>query len=260
MSGKNYAKSSKYSDLDLNYRESSGPGALKLAEFMAGKMKPKPGARMLDAGCNRGWQTCFLAREFGLQVIGIDPWRDRISGRPMVEHLQRNAEKWRVEQSVLALECGLPETGFASGSFDCAYSTTALEMIRVMQGEKGYLACLREILRVLRPGGVFGLGEPMHLEVDLPRDLEPFMSQPEFPWKDCFRSISRTSEAVKRAGFELIEADYAPDAGLWWREYADHDPFCKEKPEEDPAAIRADAGRWLSFGYVIAKRPNNLTN
>ena len=260
MSRLEYPKSSKYSDLDRNYRQTSGPGGLKLAEFMACKMGVKPGNRLLDAGCNRGWQSCFLAKEFGLAVVGIDPWRDRVSNRPMIEHLRENAAGWEMDNSVLAVECGLPDTGFASESFDYAYSTTTLEMIRVLRGEEGYTACLKELLRLLRLGGILGLGEPMHLEVELPADLEPFMSQPEFPWKECFRSISRTVESVERAGFSILEAAYAPDAGLWWREYAAHDPFCREKPGEDPAAIAADGGRWLSFGYVIAEKLDRPAN
>jgi cyclopropane fatty-acyl-phospholipid synthase-like methyltransferase len=249
-----YRKFAKYTDLDLIYAQCSGPGGLKLAEFMARKMELTPGARLLDAGCNRGWQTCFLAKEFGLSVVGIDPWDDRMSGQPMIEHLQRNAREWGVEDAVLALRLGLPDTPFASESFDFAYSTTALEMVRMMQGEEGYLKCLEEIVRLLKPGGVFGLGEPMHLEVDLPPDLEPYVSQPEYPWKECFRGLSRTVAAVEQAGFEIVEADYAPDAHAWWREYAAHDPFCKQKPEEDPRAIEKDNGRWLSFGYVIARK------
>ncbi len=250
-----YEKADKYSDLDLIYEQCSGPGGLKLAEFMAHKMGLKSGGRMLDVGCNRGWQTCFLAKEFGVNLIAIDPWLDRMSNEPMVEHLRRNAEEWGVEQKVLALRLGVPETLMASSSFDYAYSTTALEMVRIMEGEAGYLDCLKEIQRVLRPGGIFGVGEPMHLEVELPADLEPYVSQPEYPWKECFRSISQTVQAIEQAGFGIVQADYAPDANLWWREYAAHDPFCKEKPEEDPKAIEVDDGRWVSFGYVIARKP-----
>ncbi|MGD8563671.1 MAG: class I SAM-dependent methyltransferase, partial [Desulfarculaceae bacterium] len=181
----NYQKSPKYSDLNFIYEQCSGPGGLKLAEFMATKIGLNPNARLLDVGCNRGWQTCFLAKEFGLNVVGIDPWIDRISGEPMVEHLRRNAEQWGVEESVLALQVGVPETKLASSSFGYVYSTTTLEMVRMMEGEAGYLDCLKEIGRVLRPGGIFGLGEPMHLEVELPADLEPYVSQAEYPWKEC---------------------------------------------------------------------------
>jgi len=142
----------------------------------------------------------------------------------------------------------------ASSSFDYVYSTTALEMIRITDGPTGYLDCLKEVERVLKPGGIFGLGEPMHLERDLPADLEPYVNQTEYPWKECFQSISRTASAVEEAGLAIVEAGYAPDADQWWREYAAHDPFCKEKPEEDPKAIEVDGGRWVSFGYVIATK------
>ncbi|MBI9112208.1 cyclopropane-fatty-acyl-phospholipid synthase family protein [Maridesulfovibrio ferrireducens] len=251
-----YNKSTKYTDLKTIYAQCSGPGGLKLAEFMAEKMGVSKGSRLLDVGCNRGYQACFLAKEYGLSIVGIDPWKDRMDGLPMSEHLQRNAELWGVENSVLAQQAGMPETNFASNSFDYVYSTTALEMVRILIGEEGYLNCLKEALRVLRPEGILAIGEPMHLDVPLPPDLEPFVSQDEFSWKECFRDIHQTCAAIKSAGFEIIEADYAPDSQLWWSEYAEFDPFCIQTPDEDPKTLSIDNGRWVSFGYIIACKKN----
>ncbi len=250
-----YSKSTKYTDYDTIYEQCSGPGGLQLAEFMAEKMGISPGGKLLDVGSNRGYQTCFLAKEYGVFVVGIDPWDDREQGDPMVEHLRRNAEEWGVENSVVAIQAGVPETHFASDSFDYVYSTTALEMVRVSQGIDGYMACLKEILRVLKPGGVFGLGEPMHLDVEIPPDLEPYVSQDEYSWKECFRSLRETLELVASAGYEISEAEYAPDSWEWWMTYAEHDPFCKKDPDGDPKTLAVDGGRWTSFGYIIGRKP-----
>jgi cyclopropane fatty-acyl-phospholipid synthase-like methyltransferase len=250
-----YTKSNKYTDYDTIYAQTSGPGGLQLTEFMAEKMRLAPGRKLLDVGSNRGYQTCFLAREYGVFAVGIDPWDDRMQGDPMVDHLQKNASLWNVENSVLGIKIGVPDTHFASESFDYAYSTTALEMVRVSQGIDGYMESLKEIYRVLKPGGTFGLGEPMHLDVEIPQDLEPYVSHGEYSWKECFRSLRETTEIVGSAGFEIREAAYAPDARQWWMAYASHDPFCKQNPEEDPRTLAVDDGRWTSFGYIISTKP-----
>lgn len=249
-----YKKSKKYTDLDTIYAQCSGPGGLQLAEFMAEKMGISAGKKLLDVGTNRGWQTCFLAKEYEVFVVGIDPWDDREQENPMIDHVRMNAEKWQVEDSVVGLKIGVPDTLFADESFDYVYSTTALEMVRVSQGIEGYLKCLKEIYRVLKPGGVFGLGEPMHLDVEIPSDLMPYISQDEYSWKECFRTIHETTDFVRTAGFEIVESAYAPDAWRWWMDFAKHDPFCKQSPEEDPKTLEVDGGRWTSFGYIIGKK------
>ncbi|MBW8484018.1 SAM-dependent methyltransferase [Actinomadura parmotrematis] len=242
-------------DLDHVYAQCSGPGGLRLAEHMADAMGLREGATLLDVGANRGLQTCFLAREYGVTALALDPWDDREDGRPMVDHVIGNARAWGVAHRVLALKAGVPDTGLATGSFDFAYSTTALEMIRAMKGEAGYRDALGEIHRVLAPGGVFGLGEPMHLDVPIPDDLRPYVTRGDFSWAECFSDLDSTVAHVAAVGFEILHAEYAADATAWWDEFARHDPFAKADPDGDPATLRVDAGRWTSFGVIIARKP-----
>ena len=249
-----YPRASKYTDLDRIYAQCSGPGGLELAEFLAERLELSPGMRVLDVGPNRGYQSCFLAKEYGVHVVAIDPWDDREDGRPMVEHVRANAVAFGVENCVLPLKLGVPDTPFAEGSFDAVYCTTALEMVRAFSGETGYRRCLAEVMRVLRPGRLFGLAEPMHHDRPIPAEILAYASQ-QYGWKDCFRSLGHTIESLAAAGFETLESGHAPDAQAWWQAFAAHDPFCKAKPDEEPAAIAADAGRWLSLGYVVARRP-----
>jgi cyclopropane fatty-acyl-phospholipid synthase-like methyltransferase len=254
-----YTKSCKYTDLDLIYAECSGPGGLQLTEFMADKMQLRPGARLLDIGIERGYQTCFLAREYDVEVIGIDPDDDRSDGVPHIEHLQRNARAWGVEDRVIGLKAGVPHTGFARNTFDFVHSTTTLEMVRGFFGVGYYQQCLAEIHRILRPGGIFGLGEPMHQDVSIPADLAPIYIQgggvgPE-GWADCFATVAETVELCRDSGFDILEADHAPDAWAWWKEFIDNDPHCKANPQREAQIIQQDGGRWLSYGYVIAQKP-----
>jgi SAM-dependent methyltransferase len=254
-----YTKSCKYTDLGLIYSECSGPGGLQLTEFMAEKMQLRPGARLLDIGIERGYQTCFLAREYGVLVLGIDPDDDRRDGAPHVEHLQRNARLWGVEDRVVGLKAGVPDTHFAGNTFDFVHSTTTLEMVRGLFGIDRYRACLVEIYRILRPGGIFGLGEPMHRDVPIPDDLLPIYTKgggagPE-GWANCFATVSETANLCRGVGFNILEADHAPDAWTWWSQFSLHDPHCQADPNGEAKIIQQDGGRWLSYGYVIAQKP-----
>ena len=144
-----YEKSVEYTDFETIYTECSGPGGLKLAEFIASKLALKPQDRLLDIGLHGGYQTCFLAKEYGVFAVGIDPGDDH--GKPgtsSVDRLMRNAQSWGVQDRILGIKVGVPDTKFAENSFDAAYSTTTLEMIRGWASEEEYRECLSEVLHI----------------------------------------------------------------------------------------------------------------
>lgn len=254
-----YPKAAKYTDLDAIYSQCSGPGAFRAAEFVADKLGLAPGMRVLDIGIFRGLQTCFLAKEYGCSMVAADPWNDDFDPdgdrKPYVDHLRRNAEAWGVADQILGVQVGVPDLKFAAASFDAAYSTTALEMVRGIEGDAQYQRAIEEVLRVVRPGALFGLAEPMHLGGPPPEDLEPLVSEGPLPFKNFLATADDTAVAFARAGFEVVESGYAPDARDFWLEFARHDWNCKKNPDGDPKLIEVDAGRWLSFGYVIGRKP-----
>jgi hypothetical protein len=99
----------------------------------------------------------------------------------------------------------------------------------------------------------------MHHDVPIPADLVPIYTRgggagPE-GWADCFASVAETIEVCRAAGFEVLEADHAPDAWDWWMEFVDNDPHCRADPEGEAKIIRQDGGRWLSYGYIIVQKP-----
>jgi cyclopropane fatty-acyl-phospholipid synthase-like methyltransferase len=254
-----YPKAGKYPDLRMIYSQCSGPGGLRTAEFVADRLELAPDSRLLDIGIYRGFQTCFLAKEYGCFVVAADPWVDNFDPegdrKPYVDHLRRNAERWGVADRVLGVQLGVPDLKFADASFDAAYSTTALEMVRGLQGDEQYRRCVEEVFRVLRPGARFGLAEPMHLGGSPPADLDPLVSEGILPFKKCLATPEQTADAFRSVGFEVLESGIAPDARAWWDEFLAHDPECRRNPDGNPRMLAVDAGRWISFGYVIARKP-----
>jgi len=105
----------------------------------------RPGDRVLDACCGTG-DLAALASRAGATVTGLD------FSEAMLERARRksSAVEW-VQGDVLALP-------FPDGSFDAA--TVGFGMRNVSDLEAG----LRELLRVLRPGGRLGI-----LEITRPR-------------------------------------------------------------------------------------------
>lgn len=241
-----YPKASKYTDLHRVYSECSGPGALKLTEFLSEKMTVQPEDKLLDVGTNGGYQTCFIAKEYNPFIVGIDPWGDSI------DRLMQNARDMGVERKIIGMKIGVPNTPFASESFDKIISTTTLEMIRGMNGETGYKESVMEIYRLLKPGGIFGLGEPMHNDVEIPREIYPYVTKGNMPapWTECFATLKETVEVLESVGFKIVEADEAPDAQLWWEEYCEYD----SEAGDDGVVIAEDKGRWTTFGYIIAEK------
>lgn len=245
-----FAKSAKYTDLETIYRECSGPGGLQLAEMIADRMGIRQGAKLIDIGYNRGYQTCFLIKEYGVCAVAIDPLDDLDTGLPHSGYLMANAEAFGVVDRVLPVKVGVPDTCMPDGYFDYAYSTTTLEMVRGYVGMDAYRASLEEILRILKPGGVFGLGEPMHFAAPVPEDLKTYVEAND--WEACFATLDETRDAVRVAGFDVLEAGYCDEADRWWREFARYEPGCDPN---DVAVIERNNGRWLSFGYVVGRKP-----
>ncbi len=108
---------------------------------------PKDGARGLDIGCGHGWYACEMAR-LGYRMVGVD----RSSAQ--IRMAQRYAQEQNSECRFLASDASkLP---FDDNHFDFVYAINVLHHVVDAQSQ---LQVLEEIVRVLKPGGVFFLQE-----------------------------------------------------------------------------------------------------
>ena len=102
----------------------------------------KPGERVLDIGCGTGRLGAYVAEQVAPNgsVVGIDPLPLRI------DLAAKKSE--RFQASVGRAE---DLSAFADASFDAAYANSVFHWV------KDKPRALREALRVLRPGGRFGV-------------------------------------------------------------------------------------------------------
>src|SRR5829696_220519 len=105
-----------------------------------------PGVRVLDAGCGSGRNLVYFLRE-GFDVCGVDTSPDAVAhvrslARALAPHLpEENFRREPVERM-----------SFGDESFAAVLSSAVLHFAR---DESHWLAMMREMWRVLKPGGLF---------------------------------------------------------------------------------------------------------
>jgi 2-polyprenyl-3-methyl-5-hydroxy-6-metoxy-1,4-benzoquinol methylase len=100
---------------------------------------PAPGARLLDVGCGNGG-FLITAQQLGWEAWGIEPDRDAVTAA--------RAAGLRVEHG------GLPTTDLPDAHFD------VVTMNHVLEHLHDPVSALREVRRVLKPGGMLWLATP----------------------------------------------------------------------------------------------------
>jgi SAM-dependent methyltransferase len=103
-------------------------------------LRPEP--RVLVAGCGKGHEALFIRGELGGSVVGVD------IGEQWDPWLGADVPDFRL------LTGSILELPFADGSFDAVFYHHVIEHVDDPAGS------LRELARILRPGGLIYVGTP----------------------------------------------------------------------------------------------------
>lgn len=109
-------------------------------EAVMRRLQPRPGMRVLDAGCGVGRMSCAALRH-GAAVVSLDFALSRL------RYLRAQAPP---DSHPEACQADLSHLPLAEGSFDAVLCTQVLEHIPEPEARRGLL---RDLARLLRPGG-----------------------------------------------------------------------------------------------------------
>ena len=147
-----------------------------------------PGDWLLDAGCGGG-RHCFGALDRGAHVVGLDLDVDGLTVARAGIHERRGASVEKLHGGVLRGD--VFELPFGDAAFDRAICSEVMEHVH------DYAAAVRELVRVVRPGGTVGITIPTattehfylwltrlyfespggHIRIFRPRDLATAMAR-----------------------------------------------------------------------------------
>ncbi len=116
--------------------------------------------RVLDVGCGRGLLLISAAQRLkGGRAVGVDLWRGfELSGN-RAEATLENARRAGVAERVDVQDSDARRLPFADASFDVVASSMVIHNI---PGQAGRRQAVREIARVLKPGGHIALLDMRH--------------------------------------------------------------------------------------------------
>ena len=115
---------------------------------------------VLEVGCGVGATACYLAKEYGCRVIGVDV------SEAMIARSNERAQREGVEDGVEFRVADAQDLPFEDANFDVVIAESVLTFIRDKQ------RVVSECVRVTRPGGYVGLNEELWIETPPARVVE----------------------------------------------------------------------------------------
>ena len=140
-------------------------GGIEATETLIKLCHVGTGSYVLDVGCGVGATPCFIARQYGCRVVGLD-----ISPK-MIERSKERAQKERVTDRVEFRVADAQDLPFEEAIFDAVMT----ESVTAFPEDKQ--KAVQEYVRVTKPGGYVGLNESVWLKVPPPPEVVAWASQ-----------------------------------------------------------------------------------
>ena len=190
--------------------ESFKASLLRHERHLSRKLRLAPGMEVLDVGCGVGGPMRNIARHSGARVVGLN------NNAYQIERGNRHTRRQKMGRLCSFMKADFMNIPADDGRFDAVYT------IEASCHAPDKVALFEELLRVMKPGGVFAGYEWCLTDRYDGSDAEHRRIKKEIEEGDGLPDIAHTHEvdaALRKAGFELLESqDLAPtgDASTPW--------------------------------------------
>ena len=127
-------------------------GGLETTQAFTADLALKPGMKVLDIGCGTGGSAFYLARKFGVEVLGVDLSTNMLTIAE--EHKAEMEPEVRARVSFKQMDA--TKVDFPEAHFDMMYSRDAI--MHIAEKEKLYA----KVFKWLKPGGRILVSEYVH--------------------------------------------------------------------------------------------------
>jgi ubiquinone/menaquinone biosynthesis C-methylase UbiE len=159
-----------------------------LTDLVAEYLSPVPGSRFLDAGCGMGKPALRIASMTGVSIVGINVARKELAVAT------ERARKLALSDRVTFQYADMTNLPFESASFDGAYAIESLFHVSERAD------AIREMYRVLKPGGRFVFVDPLVHNLASQKN-----STEEAAWSGSFATLEYLTENLQTTGFSEIK-------------------------------------------------------
>jgi len=156
-----------------------------------------PGYRVLDVGCGAGRTPVYLAKEYDLNVIGVDIHPGMVAASKALAKFER------VETQVSFRLADAQDLPFNDDSFDAVI----VESVTVFPLDQQQ--AVNEYARVLKPGGYLGMNESSYLQPNPPEAIVAWAGQ-DTAMKACIHTSQGWQALLKKAGLEIMAVRLFP--------------------------------------------------
>lgn len=174
-------------------------GGLETTQEFCSCLKLKPGMRVLDIGCGTGGSAFYLARKFGVEVLGIDLSTNMLE----IANRHRNEMEDKVKNLVTFRKLDATVAFFPHNYFDLMYSRDAIMHI----ADKDLL--YSKVYDWLKPGGQILVSEYIH-GTNYPNHSREYLDYVKDRGYQL-ATLKNYENVLRNSGFESVVAESKTD-------------------------------------------------